>query len=181
MMFNIVKVNTNYDVTSSKWQPSHKNKFCSFTQIVWIVTHLQSWHHVGFIRQNKNNYTAALLFEHEQKLLSLDSAKQIFVNIYGGNIRKIGTVSPSGMFLGKDNFLLLISMRKTFFFEGQCCKADRKFKDDEYNNDAQFHAKVGTQSQTANLATDSRRQQRTKSPNKINSLSEQLEANNMDH
>lgn len=73
----------------------------------------------------------------------------------------------------------MISKRKTFS-EGQCCKADKKFKDDEYNNDAQFHAKVGTQSQTTNLATDSSRQQQTKSPYKINSLSEQLEANNMD-
>lgn len=65
--------------------------------------------------------------------------------------------------------------------EGRCCTPDKEFKDDEYNNDAQFHAKVGTQSQTANLATDSSRQQRTKNPSKINSLSEEVEANNMDH
>lgn len=84
------------------------------------------------------------------------------------------------MFLGRKRILIIDFHEKTFF-EGQCCKADRKFKDDEYNNDAQFHAKVGTQSQTANLATDSSRQQRMKSPTKINSLSKQLEANNMDH
>ena len=29
---------------------------------------------------------------------------------------------------------------------------DKEFKDDEYKNDAQFHAKVGTQSPTTNLA-----------------------------
>lgn len=58
---------------------------------------------------------------------------------------------------------------------------DKEFKNDEYNNDAQFHAEVGTQRWPANLATDSTRRGWTKTLPRLIACQSEGEANNMDH